>query len=117
MLNRKPSYNQLTQASLAAVPDATQGYGLSTPMRRAGFTTGPGNTDELQIGDIVNTPGGLWGIVKFIGPVRGKNGIFVGVDLDRDVANKGKNDGSVDGYVPAVVYHAGGDPLTVLCCY
>lgn len=98
MINRKPSYNQLTQSSLAAIPDATAGYGLSTPMRRAGFTTGGvGAGADLDVGDIVNTPGGLWGIVKFIGPVRGKNGVFVGVELDPEVAAKGKNDGSVDG--------------------
>jgi dynactin complex subunit len=45
----------------------------------------------------VNVPGDMYGTVKFIGSVRGKNGSFVGVELDREFAARGKNDGDVDG--------------------
>ena len=37
------------------------------------------------------------GIVRFVGSVRGKNGKFVGVELDEEFASRGKNNGDVDG--------------------
>jgi len=52
---------------------------------------------ELEVGDMVNVPGEMYGTVKFIGTVRGKNGRFVGVELGREFAARGKNDGDVDG--------------------
>ena len=53
---------------------------------------------DLEIGDPVNVPGDMYGTVKFIGSVRGKSGTFAGVELDREFAARGKNDGDVDGY-------------------
>lgn len=53
---------------------------------------------DLEVGDLVNVPGDMHGVVKFIGSVRGKTGQFVGVELDRQFATRGKNDGDVDGY-------------------
>lgn len=92
MLARKTSYNQLTQNSLASIPDASAGYGLS-PMRGERATRGR----DLEVGDMVDTPNGLYGTVKFIGTVKGKAGTFVGVELEPEIAGKGKNDGAVDG--------------------
>lgn len=54
--------------------------------------------EELGVGDSVNVPGDMYGTVKFIGSVRGKNGTFVGVELAEEFAARGKNDGDVDGY-------------------
>jgi hypothetical protein len=54
---------------------------------------------NLEIGDVVNVPGEMYGTVRFVGSVRGKTGRFVGVELDREFAAKGKNDGDVEGYV------------------
>lgn len=54
--------------------------------------------EELEVGDSVNVPGDMYGTVKFIGSVRGKNGKFVGVELAEEFAARGKNDGDVDGY-------------------
>lgn len=53
---------------------------------------------DLEVGDAVNVPGEMYGVVRFVGTVRGKNGKFVGVELDREFAAKGKNDGDVEGY-------------------
>lgn len=53
--------------------------------------------EDLEVGDTVTVPGDMYGVVKFVGNVRGKNGSFVGVELDRQFAAKGKNDGDVDG--------------------
>ena len=52
---------------------------------------------DLCVGDVVNVPGDMHGTVKFIGTVRGKQGRFVGVELSREFAARGKNDGDVEG--------------------
>ena len=57
-----------------------------------------GNKD-LDVGDAVDVPGGMHGIVKFIGEVKGKKGIFAGVELNKEWAARGKNDGDVEGWV------------------
>ena len=52
---------------------------------------------DFQIGDTVNVPGGMDGVVKFVGEVKGKQGCFVGVELSRKWAARGKNDGEAEG--------------------
>ena len=66
---------------------------------------------NLEIGDMVNVPGEMYGTVRFVGSVRGKAGRFVGVELDREFAAKGKNDGDVEGYV---LEHIRGDTHAIL---
>lgn len=56
------------------------------------------SASSLEVGDVVNVPGDMYGTVRFVGNVRGKAGRFVGVELDREFAARGKNDGDVDGY-------------------
>lgn len=53
--------------------------------------------DDIQIGDLVNVPGGMYGTVKYLGPVAGKPGRFAGVELAGEHAERGKNSGDVDG--------------------
>ena len=53
---------------------------------------------NLEVGDMVDVPGMMHGIIKFIGEVKGKKGHFAGVELSKEFAAKGKNDGDVDGY-------------------
>ncbi|KAF1836692.1 hypothetical protein BDW02DRAFT_493114 [Decorospora gaudefroyi] len=52
---------------------------------------------DIGVGDTVDVPGGMVGVVKFVGSIRGKHGVFAGVELSREYAGKGKNDGAVDG--------------------
>ncbi|SMR54886.1 unnamed protein product [Zymoseptoria tritici ST99CH_3D1] len=52
---------------------------------------------DLDVGDAVTVPGDMYGTVRFVGSVKGKSGKFVGVELDREFAARGKNDGDVDG--------------------
>lgn len=54
--------------------------------------------EDFAVGDLVNVPGDMYGTVKFIGGVKGKAGRFVGVELSEEFAERGKNDGDVDGY-------------------
>lgn len=53
--------------------------------------------DEVQVGDLVNVPGGMYGTVKFLGSVAGKPGRFAGIELSAEHAPRGKNSGEVDG--------------------
>ena len=52
---------------------------------------------DLEVGDLVDVPGSMYGIVRFIGGVQGKKGVFAGVELSKEFATRGKNDGVVDG--------------------
>lgn len=52
---------------------------------------------NLEVGDMVDVPGMMHGTIKFIGEVNGKRGHFAGVELSKEFAAKGKNDGDVDG--------------------
>ena len=58
-----------------------------------------GGGQDIEVGDTVDVPGGMYGLVKFVGSVAGKKGVFAGVELGKEYASKGKNDGDVDGWV------------------
>jgi hypothetical protein len=104
-LTRKSSLSTLTPSSLATIPDASVGYGLSTVLdedsptigRMPPFTPSRGSDDDLEVGDLVDVPGSMHGTVKFIGTVNGKKGTFAGVELSEEFASRGKNNGDVDG--------------------
>lgn len=99
---QRPSFgntNTASSPSLRASTTADVNRKASLRALNASQTpTGKIDGAELEVGDTVNVPGDMYGTVKFIGNVRGKNGKFVGVELDREFAAKGKNDGDVDGY-------------------
>lgn len=105
--SRQVSLASLTSNSLATIPDASKRYPLSTvfdeDMPPAGsmppYTPARvgGGPDELEVGDVVDVPGNMYGTVKFVGSVQGKKGIFAGVELSEMFASKGKNNGDVDG--------------------
>lgn len=105
-LLRKASLSSLTSSSLATIPDASKGYGLSTVLdedspnvgRMPPITPSRGaDGEDLDVGDLVDVPGNMHGIVKFIGNVQGKKGTFAGVELSQEFAARGKNNGDVDG--------------------
>lgn len=106
LLSRRPSHGVLlTKGSVAALPDARQGYGLNlvldedspTQNTMASFTSAQREDGDLEVGDLVDVPGNMHGVVKFVGIVQGKKGIFAGVELSEAYASKGKNSGEVDG--------------------
>ena len=73
---------------------------FSNSVSAAGGIGGGGPPDEggeIEVGDQVEVPGGMDGAVKFVGEVRGKNGFFVGVELSKKWAHRGKNDGDAEG--------------------
>ncbi|KAK3988052.1 Tip elongation protein 1 [Cladorrhinum sp. PSN332] len=105
-LSRKGSVAALTQNSLASIPDDSEDYAYNSVLASDTPTTSmpspptPGvraGAGDLAIGDIVDVPGNLTGIVRFIGSVGGRNGTFAGVELLPEHAARGKNNGDVDG--------------------
>ncbi|KAL2161501.1 hypothetical protein VTH06DRAFT_8063 [Thermothelomyces fergusii] len=103
-LVRKGSVAALTQNSLAAIPDDSESYAYESVLTSDAETMPVPNTpgrlgggDEVAVGDTVEVPGNMAGTVRFIGPVPGRKGIFAGVELHPEYANRGKNSGDVDG--------------------
>lgn len=86
----------MIQLKLKPSPRSNLSHKMSTPTMTQRTSTE--RSDEfLEIGDLVEVPGGMDGTVKFVGEVRGKQGFFVGVELSRNWAHRGKNDGDVEG--------------------
>lgn len=77
------------KASLNALTGATSPPPTTTAMGADGL--------EIEVGDAVDVPGGMNGVVKFVGSIRGKKGVFAGVELSSEFASRGKNNGDVEG--------------------
>lgn len=104
-LARKASFAALTPGSLAAIPDDSESYAHSvlknessptSSRRMAPLTPGKTGTD-VAVGDMVDVPGNMYGTVRFMGQVAGRRGNFAGVELYPEFADRGKNNGDVDG--------------------
>jgi len=54
---------------------------------------------SIDVGDTVDVPGGMYGVVKYVGSVGDKPGVFAGVELSKPFADRGKNAGDFQGYV------------------
>ncbi|KAI9778585.1 MAG: hypothetical protein M1839_007978 [Geoglossum umbratile] len=106
IIARKASLNALTSNSLSTIPDSGTSYGLNPSRDEAPASNGmvpttpakrSGGDGDIEVGDLVDVPGGMYGTVKFVGAVKGKKGVFAGVELSREWAARGKNGGDVDG--------------------
>ncbi|THW30810.1 hypothetical protein D6C77_01168 [Aureobasidium pullulans] len=87
-MHNNDAHRKAREASLNALTgNTTSSPGLSSTMADS----------SVALGDMVNVPGDMYGTVKFVGPVRGKQGKFIGVELAGEFAARGKNDGDVDG--------------------
>ena len=91
---QRPSYRNL--AHKTSTPIMAKKPAFATSIGPGGPRGGAGD-DDLEIGDFVEVPGGMDGTVKFVGEVRGKAGFFVGVELSKKWAHRGKNDGDAEG--------------------
>ena len=90
---QKPSFRNLAHKTSTPVMARRPNFAAST-------TAPPpprGGDDELEVGDLVEVPGGMDGTVKFVGEVRGKQGYFAGVELSKQWVHRGKNDGDAEG--------------------
>lgn len=101
-LSRKTSLAALTSSTLASIPDVSETYALDSVLSDSNMIPAtPGRpgaaSDDVVVGESVEVPGGLQGTVRFVGTVQGKKGQFVGIELHREFAVRGKNNGDVDG--------------------
>ncbi|KAK1830040.1 Tip elongation protein 1 [Podospora conica] len=111
-LMRKASYAALTQSSLASIPDDTEAYAFNSVLTNENTMPPltPGRLApiaDLSVGDVVDVPGNMTGTVRFVGSVAGRKGTFAGVELHRDYAARGKNNGDVDGVHYFTTTHPG----------
>ena len=109
--NRKQSLQQLSRPSGVSSSHDNANYGdrdaaeagaVAAAMNTSIYSTRTASdhlngNQNLEVGDLVDVPGGMYGTIKFIGEVRGKKGTFAGVELSREWAARGKNDGDVEG--------------------
>ncbi|KAK4205294.1 hypothetical protein QBC40DRAFT_215482 [Triangularia verruculosa] len=122
LLSRKASVAALTQNSLAGIPDDSEAYAYNSVLASDNNNNNNSNSimpltpgrlsvaggDDVQVGDVIDVPGNMTGTIRFIGPVTGRKGTFVGVELHPDFAGRGKNSGDVDN----VFYFRTKDPNT-----
>ena len=90
-------YDRLRLAMATSTPRARPSLrGISSS-----YSTTPtmSTSGDVEVGDTVEVQGEMDGTVRFVGEVKGKKGTFVGVELSKKWAARGKNDGDVDGYV------------------
>jgi hypothetical protein len=104
---QRPAIGRISKTSSPSAKDTLRASAAAELNRKASLhalngtmpVTPSTTAGSLEIGDMVNVPGEMYGTVRFVGSVRGKPGRFVGVELDKEFAAKGKNDGDVEGYV------------------
>ncbi|PHH60413.1 hypothetical protein CDD81_1691 [Ophiocordyceps australis] len=104
-LSRKTSLAALTSSTLASIPDVSESYALDSVLSvsdpdssiMSPVTPSRQSFHDVAVGSAVDVPGGMHGVVRFLGPVQGKKGIFAGIELHSSFASRGKNSGDVDG--------------------
>lgn len=91
---------------MSDTPARRSAYAYATPARTRpkDFTSGAGTPTRLEqrafeIGDMVKLDGtGLTGVLRYMGPVHGREGHFAGLELTGSSYGHGKNDGTIDGW-------------------
>ena len=91
---------------MSDTPARRSAYAYATPARTRpkDFTSGAGTPTRreqraFEIGDMVKLDGtGLTGVLRYMGPVHGREGNFAGLELTGSSYGHGKNDGTIDGW-------------------
>ena len=91
---------------MSDTPARRSAYAYATPARTRpkDFTSGAGTPTRreqraFEIGDMVKLDGtGLTGVLRYMGPVHGREGHFAGLELTGSSYGHGKNDGTIDGW-------------------
>lgn len=91
---------------MSDTPARRSPYAYATPARTRpkDFTSGAGTPTRreqraFEIGDMVKLDGtGLTGVLRYMGPVHGREGHFAGLELTGSSYGHGKNDGTIDGW-------------------
>ena len=91
---------------MSDTPARRSAHAYATPARTRpkDFTSGAGTPTRreqraFEIGDMVKLDGtGLTGVLRYMGPVHGREGHFAGLELTGSSYGHGKNDGTIDGW-------------------
>ena len=91
---------------MSDTPARRSAYAYATPARTRpkDFMSGPSSPTRreqraFEIGDMVKLDGtGLTGVLRYMGPVHGREGHFAGLELTGSSYGHGKNDGTIDGW-------------------
>ena len=91
---------------MSDTPARRSAYAYATPARTRpkDFLSGPSSPTRreqraFEIGDMVKLDGtGLTGVLRYMGPVHGREGNFAGLELTGSSYGHGKNDGTIDGW-------------------
>ena len=91
---------------MSDTPARRSAYAYATPARTRpkDFTSGAGTPTRreqraFEIGDMVKLDGtGLTGVLRYMGPMHGREGHFAGLELTGSSYGHGKNDGTIDGW-------------------
>lgn len=91
---------------MSDTPARRSAYAYATPARTRpkDFMSGPSSPTRreqraFEIGDMVKLDGtGLTGVLRYMGPVHGREGNFAGLELTGSSYGHGKNDGTIDGW-------------------
>ncbi|PKI83451.1 hypothetical protein MVES1_002682 [Malassezia vespertilionis] len=80
-----------------STPQRTPRQSFPRTISRQGATT-PFKQRSWEIGDMVQLQGSeLVGVLRYLGPVHGREGRFAGLELIGSSAGRGKNDGTIEG--------------------
>lgn len=95
--NRRVSL--LAQSSaFRSPPSRSRGSGrIESVLFPSGSSQSSDGFEEASVGDLVEVPGGWHGNVMYVGPVNGRSGTFLGVDLIELDADKGRHNGTYNG--------------------
>jgi CAP-Gly domain-containing linker protein 1 len=86
--------------SMASSVSGTTPYGRRPESRASAMYESQRGHWAPAVGENVRIDSqGFEGTLRYLGPVEGKEGVFAGVELSPGFAGRGKNDGTVDGYV------------------
>lgn len=105
--SRLPSHkhNQPNSYSMSSLPLSARSLSpVSSSTSLASTTATPTTTPQLVLGDSVVLPEGQHGILRYIGPVKNKNGEFAGVELTGEYVGMGRHNGEFEGYVVLKIY-------------
>lgn len=74
----------------------------STPLRTSSARVGPStpvrSERPFEVGDAVTLAGtDLTGVLRYLGPVHGRDGLYAGLELTGLSYGQGKNDGTIQG--------------------
>ena len=97
--------SQSTRPPVKTPVTSTRSSSRAASRQSDAYGTAPAKPKTFELGDNVRIESlGFEGVLRYIGEIEGKPGQWAGVQLGGGFAGKGKNNGSVGGYVLPLFY-------------